>query len=107
MLPGTPRICCGCKTTHGAVELDKRLGGVIPSLRNRKEFAGDHLETLLLTPSKGAIKPKALLLIGSGDEEALSLEWMERVGRAALREPTRLGVERVAFAPLTRDQGNS
>ena len=32
---------------------------------------------------------------------------MERVGRVALREAARLGVKRVAFAPLIRDQGNS
>lgn len=50
---------------------------------------------------------KSLLLIGLGDEESLSLERMERVGRAALREATRLGVERIAFAPLIRDQGDS
>ena len=32
---------------------------------------------------------------------------MERVGKAALREAARLGVSRVAYAPLIRDQGNS
>ena len=32
---------------------------------------------------------------------------MERVGRVALREASRLGVSRVAFAPLIRDQGNT
>jgi hypothetical protein len=32
---------------------------------------------------------------------------MERVGRVALREATRLEARRVAFAPLIRDQGNS
>jgi hypothetical protein len=32
---------------------------------------------------------------------------MERVGRAALREAARLGISRVAYAPLIRDQGNS
>src|SRR5262249_49404029 len=95
------------KTLGAAVELDRKLGGVIASLRNRGEFAGNELETLLLTPAEGAIKPKALLLIGLGEEEALSLELMENVGRVALREATRLGVERVAFAPLIRDQGNS
>jgi hypothetical protein len=90
-----------------AVELDRKLGGVIASLRGRGEFAGDALETLLLIPPEGTIKPKALLLIGLGDEESLSLERMERVGRVALREATRLGVKRLAFAPLIRDQGNS
>src|SRR5712692_10510097 len=89
------------------VELDKRLGGVIASLRERGEFVGDQLETLLLTPPKDSIKAKALLLVGLGDEDALSMKRMEEVGRVALREAARLGVNQVAFAPLLRDQGNS
>jgi hypothetical protein len=97
----------GDRTLGAAVELDKRLRGVIASLRSRGEFAGDELETLLLIPPKGAIKPNALLLIGLGNEASLSLDRMERVGRVALREAARLGVKRVAFAPLIRDQGNS
>jgi hypothetical protein len=88
------------------VELDKRLGGVIASLRERGEFGGDQLETILITPPEGAIKAKTLLLVGLGEEDALSLELMEGVGRVALREATRLGASRVAFAPLIRDQGN-
>lgn len=90
-----------------ALELDQRLGGAISSLRNRGEFIGDELETLLLVPPPNSIKPKLLLLIGLGDEDSLSKERMERVGRVALREATRLGATRVAFAPLLRDQGNS
>jgi hypothetical protein len=98
----------GAKRMSGApVELDKRLGGVIASLRERGEFVGDEGETLLLLPPKDAIKAKALLLVGLGDESALSLGVLERVGRAALREAARLGVSRVAYAPLIRDQGNS
>src|SRR5262249_55669857 len=98
----------GAKRMSGApVELDKRLGGVIGSLRERGEFVGDQLETLLIIPPKDAIKAKALLLVGLGDEDALSLKLMEGVGRVAVREAARLGVSRVAFAPLIRDQGNS
>lgn len=97
----------GDTTLGAAVELDAKLGGVIATLRNRGEFAGDELETLLLVPPQGTIKPKGLLLIGLGDEESLSLERMERVGRVALREASRLGAKRVAFAPLIRDQGDS
>jgi hypothetical protein len=95
------------KRMSGApVELDKRLGGVIASLRERGQFVGDQLETVLITPSKDSIKAKALLLVGIGDEDALSLELMEGVGRVSLREAARLGASRVAFAPLIRDQGN-
>jgi hypothetical protein len=89
------------------VELDKHLGGVIASLRERGEFVGDQLETLLITPPKDSIKAKALLLVGLGDEDGLSLNLMEAVGRMALREAARLGATRVAFAPLIRDQGNT
>jgi hypothetical protein len=98
----------GAKKMSGApVELDKHLGGVIASLRERGEFAGDQLETLLITPPKDSIKAKALLLVGLGDEDALSLKVTEGVGRVSLREAARLGVSRVAFAPLIRDQGNT
>ena len=95
------------KMTGAPVELDKRLGGVIASLRERGEFAGDQLETLLIIPPKDSIKAKALLLVGLGDEDALSPKLMEAVGRVSLREAARLGARRVAFAPLIRDQGNS
>ena len=98
----------GVKRMTGApVELDKHLGGVIGALRERGEFVGDQLETLLIIPPKDSIKAKALLLVGLGDEDALSLNLMEGVGRVSLREAARLGVNRVAFAPLLRDQGNS
>src|SRR5262245_11889055 len=98
----------GVKRMSGApVELDKKLGGVIASLRAREEFVGDEGETLLLIPPKDSIKARALLLVGLGKEDALSLDVMERVGRVSLREAARLGVGRVAFAPLIRDQGNS
>lgn len=97
----------GDKTLGAAVELDKRMGGVVASLRNRGEFVGDELETALLTPPKDTIKPKLLLIVGLGDEDSLSLERMESVGKIALREAAKLGVKRAAFAPLLRDQGNS
>jgi hypothetical protein len=98
----------GARRMSGApVELDKRLGGVIASLRERGEFVGDQLETILIIPPKDSIKAKALLLVGLGDEEGLSLNLMEAVGRVAVREAARLGIGQVAFAPLIRDQGNS
>lgn len=95
------------KMTGAPVELDKHLGGVIASLRERGEFVGDELETVVITPPEGSIKAKALLLVGLGDESKLSLDTMERVGKVALREAARLGATKVAFAPLIRDQGNS
>jgi hypothetical protein len=88
-------------------ELDKRLGGVISSLRMRGEFPGTEMETLLIEPKDGAIKAKALLLIGLGDENKLTLDTMERVGEVAFRQAKEMGATKVAFAPLLRDQGNS
>src|SRR5262245_8331173 len=96
----------GGDTLKGApVELDKRLGGVIGNLRDRGEFDGDELETLVIDTG-GKIPAKQLLLIGLGDQQSVSLERMERVGRVAYREAARLGAAKVAFAPLIRDQGN-
>lgn len=98
----------GAKRMTGApVELDKKLGGVIASLRERGEFAGHRLETICITPPRHSIKAKALLLVGLGSEEDLSLKLLEEVGRAGLREAARRGVKRVAYAPLIRDQGNT
>jgi hypothetical protein len=98
----------GAKRMGGApIELDKHLGGVIAALRERGEFVGDQLETILIAPPKDSIPAKALLLVGLGEENALSLKLMEAVGRVSLREAVRLGASRVAFAPLIRDQGNS
>lgn len=94
----------GQKLQGAPVELDKRLGGVIGNLRERGEFAGDELETLVLDTKK-MIPAKRLLLIGLGDEADVTLERMERVGRVAYREAARLGATRGAFAPLLRDQG--
>src|SRR5947209_12037460 len=63
----------GAKRMSGApVELDKMLGGLIASLRERGDFGGDELETLFITPPKNSIKAKALLLVGLGNEESLS-----------------------------------
>src|SRR5262245_29624725 len=57
----------GATRMSGApVELDKRLGGAIGALRERGEFVGERLETILITPPKDTIKAKALLLVGLG-----------------------------------------
>ena len=74
------------------VELDKRLGGVIGSLRERAEFIGDRGETLLIVPPQDSIKARLLLLVGLGAEDALSLDVMEEAGRISLREAARLGI---------------
>jgi cytosol aminopeptidase family protein len=95
------------KMAGAPVELDRHLGGVIGSLRERGEFSGYEQETLLFKPPAGSIPAQNLLLIGLGSEKDVSLDVMSRVGRTALREAAALDVKRVAFAPLIRDQGNS
>ena len=56
----------GAARMSGApVELDKRLGGVISSLRARGEFTGEKLETLVLHPKAGSIKAKAMTMRSS------------------------------------------
>jgi len=96
------------KRSSGApIELDRRLGGLITSLRSRGEFVGDDLETLLIESPAGTIKPKRLLLAGLGEESTLSLAKLERIGAASLRSAVQISATQVAFAPLLRDQGNS
>ena len=90
-----------------AAALDKDLGGFITAIRDRGEFVGNELETLLIVPPPNRIKPKLLLLIGLGEESNLSLDTMQRVGTIALRESIRLKATYVSFAPLLRDQNNA
>jgi hypothetical protein len=96
----------GATRMSGApVELDKRLGGVIASLRGAASSGGPTGDDLLTPPrtrSRRGACPGGL-----GDEDALSLNLVEGVGRVALREAARLGVSRVGFAPRIRDQGNT
>jgi hypothetical protein len=87
-------------------KFDERLGGVIAALRDRGEFAGNELETLLISPPPGSIKAKKLMLIGLGEEERLSPETMYRIGTVAMREAARLGARTTAFGAAIRDQGN-
>lgn len=90
-----------------AATLDQDLGGFITTIRDRGEFVGNELETLLVIPPPNRMKPKALLLIGLGEEKALSLDTMQRVGTIALREAIRLKATHISFAPLLRDQNNA
>jgi hypothetical protein len=97
----------GDTLTASAAALDQALGGFITTIRDRGEFVGDELETLLIVPPPNSIKPKLLLLIGLGEEKKLSLDTMHRVGTIALREAIRLKATHVSFAPLLRDQNNA
>jgi len=95
-------------TYQGAMkDSDAKLGGMISSLRNRGEFVGELGETFLFTPPKDSIPASRFLIIGLGDESALSVDTLRVVGRVAAREAVRLKAKRVAWAPVIRDEGNS
>ena len=89
------------------VDFDKMMGGPIKALRDRGEFMGEEQETLLLIPPAGVMKPKKVLLVGYGDDSRFSLDVIRRIGTTAVREASRLGAKKAAFAPAIRDQGNS
>ena len=88
-------------------DFDAKVGGLLSALRNREEFVGDLGESFLFIPPAGSIPARALLVIGLGDEAALSLDTLRVVGRIAAREAVRLKASRVAWAPVIRDQGNT
>jgi hypothetical protein len=93
-------------TYQGAAkETDEKLGGILSSLRNRNEFAGETGETFLFTPAKGSIPSKRFMVIGLGEEKDLSLDTLRIVGRIAAREAVRLKARHVAWAPVIRDEG--
>ena len=95
-------------TYQGAAkETDEKLGGILSSLRNRGEFAGETGETFLLTPPKGSIPARRFMVIGLGEEKDLSLDTLRTVGRIAAREAVRLKAKHVAWAPVIRDEGNT
>jgi cytosol aminopeptidase family protein len=88
-------------------DLNDKLGGIISSLRERGEFAGEAGETLLFTPPANTIAAKRVLLIGVGEESTLTLATLRLAGRIIARESIRLGVAHVSFAPTLRDQGST
>ena len=95
-------------TYIGAIkDFDAKVDGLLSALRNRGEFIGELGESILFRPPTGSIPAKSLLVIGLGEESALSLDSLRIVGRVAAREAVRLKAQRVAWAPVIRDQGNS
>src|SRR6266705_5043455 len=114
MEPADLQIICLFKhkqtgdTYQGAAkETDEKLGGILSSLRNRGEFAGETGETFLFTPPKGSIPAKRFMVIGLGEEKDLSLDTLRTVGRIAAREAVRLKAKHVAWAPVIRDEGST
>src|SRR5215470_16161520 len=88
-------------------DFNDKLGGVLSSLHERGEFVGEPGETLVFTPPAGSITPKKVLLIGVGEEAALTVDRLRFAGTIAARESVRLGMAHVSFAPTLRDQGST
>ena len=114
MEPADLQIICLLKhkqagdTYQGAAkDTDEKLGGILSSLRNRGEFAGETGETFLFTPPKGSIPAKRFMVIGLGEEKDLSLDTLRIAGRITAREAVRLKAKYVAWAPVIRDEGNT
>jgi len=114
MEPADLQIICLFKhkssgdTYQGAAkETDEKLGGMLSTLRSRREFVGESGETILFSPPKGSIPAKRFMVIGLGEEKDLSLDTLRIVGRIAAREAVRLKAKHVAWAPVIRDEGNT
>ncbi|MEO8532929.1 MAG: M17 family peptidase N-terminal domain-containing protein [Flavobacterium sp.] len=90
---------------NGMVHLDDALKGIITELRKSGKFTGHALETLLITPPKGTLASKKLLLIGLGDRTKFTPDLMISVGSVAMREALRLGVSDYSFASDIKDAG--
>lgn len=88
-------------------DLDKKLGGIIQTLRNSGRFIGEERETIAFIPPANTVQPKLMLLVGLGDEQSLSLDTLRRIGTTALREAQKLGATRISYASALRDQGVS
>ena len=95
----------GDEYSGGTGDFVAKTRGLIKHLRDRGEFSGYELETLLITPPAGTVPAKKLLLIGLGDPATFNAERLRRVGTVALREALRLGVSKVSFSPNVTDGG--
>lgn len=90
---------------NGLVHLDHDLKGMLTILRKEGKFKGHTLETMLLSPPKGTIGAKKLLLIGLGDRNKFNADMMTAVGSAAMNEALRLQVKNFSFASDLKDAG--
>ena len=90
---------------NGLVHLDQDMKGLLTEIRKSGKFLGHANETLLITPPKGTIGGKNLLLIGLGNRNQFTAELMIGVGSVAMREALKLGVTNFAFASDLKDAG--
>jgi len=95
-------------TLHGSLtETNDKLKGLLDRVRKPNLFRGELGETLLITPPKGGLGAKKLLIIGLGDSQTFSVDRMQLVGEILYTEGSRLGVAHPFFAPTILDGGVS
>jgi Cytosol aminopeptidase family, N-terminal domain len=93
-------------TLHGSLdELNTRLKGQLDRIRKPDLFRGELGETVLLTPLKGSLDARKLLIIGLGDSQTFSPQRMQLVGEIVYTEAARIGVPHPFFAPTILDGG--
>ncbi len=93
-------------TLHGSlVETNEKLKGLLDRVRKPNLFRGELGETLLISPPKGAMGAKKLLIIGLGDSQTFSVDRMQLAGEILYTEASRLGVAHPFFAPTILDGG--
>lgn len=90
---------------NGLVHLDHDMKGLVTEIRKSGKFSGHAFETILISPPKGTIGGKRLLLIGLGDRNKFTPEMMTSIGSVALREALNLGVTNFSFASDLKDAG--
>lgn len=90
---------------NGLVHLDHDMKGLLTDMRKSGKFLGRGNETLLITPPKGTIGGKRLMLIGLGDRNKFTPALMIAVGSVAMREALKLGVNNFSFASDLKDAG--
>jgi hypothetical protein len=95
----------GDKLSGGTEAFNEKMGGLIKTLRDNGDFKGNELETLLITPPPGTVPAKKILLIGLGDARTFTPERMQKVGKIAIREAFKLGVDKFSFSPNVTDAG--
>lgn len=94
------------KYIDGLNDFNEELDGLISNMRDSGQFVGELGETILITPNSKSIIPKKLLLIGLGDEKALTPDKFKIIGRIAAQQAIRLQAKHVTFATTLREQGN-
>jgi hypothetical protein len=90
---------------NGMVHLDHDMKGMVTELRKSGKFSGHAYETILISPPKGTIGAKHLLLIGLGDRNKFSPDLMTTIGSVAMRAALNLGVTNFSFASDLKDAG--